>query len=163
MMDHRIYEALKGFVGSQSSTHIFPVQVTAVAGAECDGVDLEGVEQYDIRLRAAIDGQDNGVLVKPKVGSWILVGNIGKSDSELTVIATSEIESVSAKIDGLEFEVSAQGMELKRGAESLKGLLSELLDAISTITVTAAGSPSSTPLNAPLFTALKTRLNSLLR
>lgn len=62
-----------------------------------------------------------------------------------------------------EITVAAAGIEIKRGGESLKAILTDLLTACETETHTSAspGSPTTPPVNVAVYTAIKTRLSSL--
>lgn len=55
------------------------------------------------------------------------------------------------------------GITIKKGGESLKKLISDLIDEINKITVTTYAGPSGTPINATLLTAIKTRLGDLFK
>ena len=62
-------------------------------------------------------------------------------------------------------EITAGGtLEKSALGETLKSTLESLIDAINALTVTCAGpgNPSSTPINAATFTAIKTGLSSIL-
>lgn len=56
-------------------------------------------------------------------------------------------------------------VEIKNSSQSLATILSELVDAITEITVTSSspGNPTGTPINAPQFVAIKTKLEGLLK
>ena len=62
-----------------------------------------------------------------------------------------------------EITVAAAGIEIKRGGESLKAILTDLISACELETHTSAspGSPTSPPLNVATYTAIKTRLSLL--
>lgn len=57
-----------------------------------------------------------------------------------------------------------QKVLIENQAESLGGVISELIDAIAAIThnVTAVGAPTGPPINLDTFTALKARINNFL-
>jgi phage baseplate assembly protein V len=60
-----------------------------------------------------------------------------------------------------EFKINKTGgFSIKKGSESLDGLINDLITQISLITVTAAGSPSSTPINATAINLIKGRVTS---
>lgn len=54
--------------------------------------------------------------------------------------------------------------DFSNGGDSLKAILSDLIDAIDAITVTApsGGGPTSTPLNSATFTGIATRVTNFL-
>ena len=59
--------------------------------------------------------------------------------------------------------IAPGGVEIKSAAESLKQIMSDLIDAIlaETHPVTAVGSPTGTPLNFVQYQAIKARLDAL--
>jgi phage baseplate assembly protein V len=59
------------------------------------------------------------------------------------------------------FELSNSGPTLKKGSESLKQIMLDLIDQIlaETHPTTGAG-PSGTPINSPAYIAIKTRVNN---
>lgn len=125
-------------------------KVTSVNEQEmtCD-VDVEGLApRKRVRLRAVISGS-GGFVVIPQVGSYVLIGLIDNKPESCVVVATSDVSSYVIKTE----------------QESLKKIIADLIDAINQITVNCAtpNSPSGVPLNALAFTAIKQRLNLLLK
>lgn len=76
-------------------------------------------------------------------------------DNEIT-IKDGEIDIVSDKIN------HNKGSEPMVLGDTLKGIIEELIDAITAITVTTPAGPSSTPSNAPQFTSIKAKLKNFL-
>jgi phage baseplate assembly protein V len=68
----------------------------------------------------------------------------------------------SITMDTVTFEISRDGFAVKRGDETLKKLLSDLLDKIVAQTHTTPSGVSGPPINAADFTAIKNRLPNLL-
>ena len=177
-----VTQALDLFIKARFSMAIQPATVTAVNESEgtCDVKDVDGIELFDIRLRAAQDGSDNGLTVIPAIDSQVLIGNIGNSPNSWVVIATTTAQKVIAKVDGAmvtleggsvliekgasKLEVDASGTLIERNSVTLKATLDALIDQIKFITVTCAapGSPSTPPLNIAAFEVIKTQLDSIL-
>lgn len=65
----------------------------------------------------------------------------------------------------MEVSVKADGIRIKSGGDSLAQILSDLIDAMALETHVSAppGSPTSPPVNAAAYTAIKTRLNLFLK
>jgi len=61
-----------------------------------------------------------------------------------------------------ELKVKEAGFEVKRGGESLKAILVDLLTQILALTVTTSTGPSGTPINAAALQAIKDRIPNLL-
>lgn len=60
-----------------------------------------------------------------------------------------------------EVTIGPAGITMQRGSETLKSLLSDLIDAILAETHTTSSGPSGTPINAAQYTAIKNRLPNL--
>lgn len=60
-----------------------------------------------------------------------------------------------------ELIIGRDGFVIKRSTETLKKIISDLIDQIVELTVTTPNGPSGTPINATAFTAIKNRLPNL--
>lgn len=65
------------------------------------------------------------------------------------------------KLQNTEFIITRAGFTVKRSSETLKIILSDILDKILAQTHPTPAGPSGPPTNAADFTAIKTRLNDL--
>lgn len=164
--ENDIIEGLRRLTGYNRRTRIVPARVTHVMqnDATCDVLDENESALFDVRLRAEIDGESDGVVVFPTVGSWVLIGNLGGSETEWTVLACSQVDKVLVEVENTRVEVTSAGVKIQRGGDDLKSLLGDLLAAIKALTVTCAapGSPSSVPINIASFISLESRVNALL-
>lgn len=79
------------------------------------------------------------------------------SAAQVSINATT----VNTKVSGAEHIITATGHTVKTTAESLKQILSDILDGINAITHPETGTVTGTPNNAATFAAIKTRLNNL--
>ena len=155
--------ALDRFVKNRVNMVVIPATVSTVdfTAQTIDVVDVDDVTIHDVRLKAAVDSQERGVVVFPAEGSQVLIAAIGNDESEYTVIHFGQIHSVKVWINTLTVEANANGMKITRGDENFKTLLSDLLDGIIALTVTTPSGNSGPPINLSTFTAIKTRLNNL--
>lgn len=178
-----VIKALNRFVKDRNYMAIQPATVTAVNETDgtCDVRDIDGIELFDIRLRAAQDGDNNGLTVIPALDSQVLIGNVGNSPNSWVVISTTISQKVIAKVDeviltiegGLliiekgtsKFEIGSDGTLIERNSQSLKAALDALIDQVKLITVTCAapGSPSTPPLNFAAFDLIKTQIGQILK
>ncbi len=78
-----------------------PVQVLAgkvlSVNEQAMTVDLSvpgRADRLDVRLRSVIDGQETGILIYPKIGSYVLVGLIDNRPESSFVVAYSEVEKI---------------------------------------------------------------------
>lgn len=79
-----------------------------------------------------------------------------------TVIYDRAAHKLAVKISTTEFEVATNGFIVKRGGESLRKILVDLIDQILLETHPTSTGPSGPPINASAYSAIKTRLNDLL-
>lgn len=133
---------------------LFPVLVTDVLGATCSG-RIDEMEVTDIRLRAVVDGEDEQLLITPKVGSYILVADLsGGTFRQLSAISYSEIESVHIKIGATTLDMDAAGIVLNGGSlgglvaiSELTSKLNALVDTFNAHTHPVAGNAASATVN----------------
>ncbi|MDJ1494152.1 hypothetical protein QNI19_14505 [Cytophagaceae bacterium DM2B3-1] len=111
----------------------------------CDAkfVDTE-VEIFNIRLRATDDETDEGLVIFPKVGSFILIAQIANGGGWLLLMG-SEYES----------------MTLKKGGKELGSVLVDLLGAIKVLTVTTPMGESKPPTNINSFMQVEQDLKTV--
>ncbi|MCK8520230.1 hypothetical protein M0D21_01555 [Aquimarina sp. D1M17] len=62
------------------------------------GANGAKVELHNVRLRANVNGAEEGVIVIPRVGSWVLVSIIDNNDAKTYVSKFSEIDRVILRI-----------------------------------------------------------------
>lgn len=178
-----LVSAFDRFVRRRSTVTVFPAKVKAVNESllTCDVEDTDDIELFQVRLRATVDGNEDGFVAIPAVSSWVLVGNIGNSQGEYAVLATSETTRIGFKVGQSSWlidsgEITAQrgqtavkvesdGISIERNTVSLKVLLDALIDQVKLITVTCAapGSPSTPPLNIAAFDTIKTQIGQILK
>jgi len=169
-----IQEIAKG-VGYQSL--VATVDSVNESGKTCVVSPVNGDAQiFDVRLQSS-EGANLGVLVLPKVDSFVLVTMLDKDTAFVSLYG--EVESLNLKIEGLEFTVDSEGLKLTKGSLSLKneiaGLVKEVNSLVSTLksfkVLTGVG-PSTgvepTSLAALLqhetkLDAIENNLNSLLK
>lgn len=160
------------FVRGMLKTPVIPAKVTAVdlAAETCDVIDQADNEYFDVRLKASGDKPSEGILIEPESGSWVLIANIGMSESAYFVIGQTVIKSVTWTIGQTKQRLDETGHTIEAGGENMIGLVSDLIDlngslidTIKQITVLCAnpGSPSGAPINFAAFDAVKTQFNQL--
>ncbi len=186
-MSREIEDIARGLrvLAGREKTQVLPCQVKDVDtdNMTCT-VEFEGLE-YEARLTAVIDNNGNRSAIQPKQNSWVLCIPVAGNEADLVVIAYSEIDSISivhdnVKIttgsDGVKIENSQSTLEIKdseisivsgkveiKGLESLKTILDDLITQITMLTVPTGVGPSGVPINSAAFTAIKTRLNNVLK
>ena len=179
-----IAKGLRALAG-QEKTLVLPCQVKQVDpdSMTCI-VEFEGLE-YEARLTAVIDSNGSRSAIIPKQDSWVLCIPVAGNEADLVVIAYSEIESISIVHEGVKITTGSDGVKVEngqssltvkdseinivsgkveiKGLESLKTILDDLITQITMLTVPTGIGPSGVPINSAAFTAIKTRLNNVLK
>ena len=91
--------------------------------------DTEGI-QYECRLRAASVG-NKSIDILPTVGSAIVVAKIASDD--YIMLACDEIDDIRITAAGFELQLNQTGIAISNGGDSLKQILSDLIDQIQSI------------------------------
>lgn len=71
---------------------VFPAKVKKVSDEVIDVISFDGTEYLDVHLKATVNG-NGGMIIKPTVGSMVLVERIDNSN-RLFVAMFSEIEEI---------------------------------------------------------------------
>jgi hypothetical protein len=174
-LEAQVIEKLKALNEVPVQVFIATVKSVDADACTCDA-DAMGITWNDIRIRSQAQA-GKVITVLPKVDSSILVARIGNSN-ELYVAAFSEVDQVLWQIGDASFKFTEAGAEMvkkdkttflqgdlftiKTQNESLKKILSDLIDAIGALTVTTGVGPSGIPINKAQFDAIKNRLANLL-
>lgn len=120
----------------------------------CD-ISVEGsADLLDVRLRAVIDGQETGILIVPKKGSYVLVSLIDNKPESAFISAYSEIEKIHLMVD--EIWLGGDGYSIVK-AEELKTELNKMTARIDLLyNAINAGTPGGAPdAGAALATSMK--------
>jgi hypothetical protein len=156
-----ILEALRDHAKKVGPQATMLAKVKSVDAAKFTCVlDDDGLEYLDVRLRPVLDGKQ-AITAFPKVSTWALAVRI-EDGEDWMVVAFGEVDKVRMVQGSLVFEMEDYFL-LKKGNETLKKIMGDLLDAIGQITVPTNVGPSGMPLNAAEFTAIKTRINNFLK
>ena len=134
------------------------------AARTCDVERDDLPELFDVRLTATLEPGDDVATIFPTPGSRGLVALVEGQPTDAFMLSATDIEEVAvrigesemainkdvirAKIGTSEFEMGKDGLILKHD-ESIKDVLTKIVDAMMAITVTTAQGPSGTPINAP--------------
>lgn len=120
--------------------------------------------QYTVRLASVINDNTERFYLFPKVGSSVLIASIGEDENRYYVVAYSEIESVSLRIEDTQLTIDKAGVHLQRGEVDFKILLNELLNELKTAIIqTPAGVGKFAPNNVTKFDEINNKINQLLQ
>lgn len=129
-------------------------EVIAVDGETCR-VKISEMELSGVRLKAAVTGSDDYIMLVPKIGSVvILLSRTGDLD-DLMVIQTDQVERIEYKQNGLEVIIDSSDAKIsvKNNAVSLFDLMGDLTDLLKQFQVATPAGASGTPL-PPTIAAL---------
>ncbi|MDJ0363567.1 hypothetical protein QMK33_00265 [Hymenobacter sp. H14-R3] len=144
-MSETIQRLLKQLVAGPAQVVTGTVTAVDKAAMTCDVArDDEGADHVQVRLRAVVDGGQDGLVIFPKVGSNVTL--LLLDEDTALVIQYSAVEVYSIRTE----------------TESLKSILSDFLDAIGQMVFTTNQGPTIKLVNAPAFAKIKQRLNGLL-
>lgn len=154
-----LVNAIKNITATDAA--VFPAIVKTVDKVKnvCE-VEYSEMGIGDVRLLAIIK-DSKGFKIYPAENSVVLVQRLGNK-GEFFISMYSEIESVLIEVDESKMEMK-DGFLFQKQNETLKKILDDLLDGIGAIIVPTNVGPSGTPLNAATFTAIKIRVNNLLK
>ncbi len=118
----------------------------------CKATPLDENEAPISEIKLRLD-KGKGGLIKPKDGSLVLVGMLDEHTG--VILLYSEVDEVAILAEKL--------LTIKTAEESLKKIVSDLIDAIGVMTVPTPAGVSSPPVNKSQFDAIKTRLDKLFK
>ncbi len=110
-----------------------PAKVVAVQAETCT-VEYEGIEVYDVLLRASENGKESKCLIKPTIGSYVMIGRILHS-KRFYVAMFSEIEEVEI--------IANKSIAIKNKLFSLQDLITELIGVLKAAVITTPQGPGS--------------------
>lgn len=153
-----IKKELAVFAGRFAPATIIPATVLSYnATDETVSVKLSnGAVIDDVRLRSVIKA-GNKKIDLPKIGSTVLIGSIENSN-EYVVIAVEEIEKEQWVIGPVKFEVDSSGFLVQKGTDTLKEILTLIIEAVNVIVVLQGHNPDYIKLQQAF-----TKINNLLR
>jgi len=148
-------------------------EVVSVESETCTVKVAGRVTVGDVRLNASADGNEGNILVKPVVGSMVLMSDLSGGDlRELVVTAWSEIDTVTVKFKGdvsfkskdeLELAMKGDKFSVTKKGTALKAELDNLLDALATAVIaTPAGTGAFAADTIAKINNVKTKINEIL-
>lgn len=150
---NQVRVGLQEFAAKFAPKQVLEGSVTSVDSANylCD-VEIEtDVTYFDCRLRAVVS--DNHSLdILPEVGSKVVMAKI--SDDDYFVLACDKITEYRVTVGSVVYKINADGHEISKGEETLKNIMNDLVDQVIKI---------GAYKDVPGLTAIKTRINSLLK
>ena len=119
--------------------------------------------EYNVRLASVINTNKEKFFLYPKLNSKVLVSAIDEDINQLYVAKYSEIEQLRLQIGNTDFCIDKEGFNFKKGNESLKSLMVELIGAIKNLKFTTNVGPTINMINILEFEAVETKFKQLLK
>lgn len=141
-----IKKKLKEIVAANSNLPISGI-VESVSGDSCSVKIKSGLVLTDVKLKATI-GNEDYLILTPKVGSAVLLLSLSGDLDNLTVIKVDQLEKMEYSQGGLiVLADSTDGkVSIKNNQASLVDIMTDLATLIKQLKVSTAMGPSGTPL-----------------
>lgn len=95
-----IKEAIKSIVGVPGMMFVMG-KVESVGDETCSVKIADRIVINDVRLNASADGNADNILIKPKVGSMVMMADLSGGElRSLVVISFSALDSMTVKFEG---------------------------------------------------------------
>lgn len=95
-----IKEAIKSIVGVPGMMFVMGM-VESVGEETCSVKIADRIVINDVRLNASADGNADNILIKPTVGSMVLMADLSGGElRSLVIVSFSELESMTVKFEG---------------------------------------------------------------
>ena len=121
---------------------------------------ITDLDTFDVGLKSVQESDTEGVVIVPKIGSMVIIGAL--ADGRFTILRYSKVEKIKGKIGTVVFDISADGVQIERGTESLKTVLSDFMQE-AFVSSSAIQAVLGIPTNTGQYTLLKNRLNQILK
>ncbi len=89
-----IRNSIRNMVGGTNGQSLFTAKVLSTDGETCC-VDADGLVLSDVQLRAVVNGEESGILITPKTGSYVTVADLSGDLTRIVVVGFSEVEKIS--------------------------------------------------------------------
>ena len=83
-----IRESIRNMSSGNGSAGIFTAKVLSTDGESC-------CVEIDVQLRAVVNGEESGILITPKTGSYVTVADLSGNLTRIVVVGFSEVEKIS--------------------------------------------------------------------
>jgi methylase of polypeptide subunit release factors len=175
MHDEQIANYIKEI--AQSNLHTYS-RVAIVTDVDKDALTCtvktadEKSVYTNVRLKEVGEKAEEGFWLIPKINSRVIINLVGYNQPYISMF--SDIEEIKWAIeelntftfsanDGMQVLLDSGKFTLKNSDESLKVVLSDLIQAITNLQVPTGVGPSGFPLNSNEFISIKDRLSKLFK
>lgn len=161
----KINELIKQIAGSGKNLPIAGV-VTKIDGDTCTVKIAEDFEIEDVKLKATI-GDDQFIIMKPSLGSNVLMLSLSGTLENLTIIKFDKVDQVHLIQNQLEIlaDASDNKVMLKNDKASMFDLMQDLVDLLKQFQVFTNSGASGYPIPKSIekITAFEAKFKELLK
>lgn len=126
-------------------------EVQELAGT-CTVQDDDGPPWYGIRLTPAIT-QGKNFRIVPTVGCKCLMARIEGGEGDWWLMWAEQIEKWQLETDGVEMELDGNGLLLKKGTDTLKQIITLMIEAMQVVVVLQGNNPDYVKLTQAMAKA----------
>lgn len=126
-------------VGGTKGQSLFTAKVLSTDGETCC-VDADGLVLSDVQLRAVVNGEESGILITPKTGSYVTVADLSGDWTRMVVVGFSEVEKIEVNADDKIIFNGGQNKGLVK-VEKMVDWMQKVYNDLQTLTVLLSSSP----------------------
>lgn len=134
-----IRNSIRNMVGGTKGQSLFTAKVLSTDGETCC-VDADGLVLSDVQLRAVVNGEESGILITPKTGSYVTVADLSGDWTRMVVVGFSEVEKIEVNADDKIIFNGGQNKGLVK-VEKMVDWMQKVYNDLQTLTVLLSSSP----------------------
>lgn len=132
-----IRKSIKGMTSGNG--RLFTAKVLSADGETCC-VEIDGLVLSDVQLRAVVNGEESGILITPKTGSYVTVADLSGDLTRIVVVGFSEVEKIEVNADDKIIFNGGQNKGLVK-VEKMVNWMQKVYNDLQTLTVLLSSSP----------------------
>lgn len=132
-----IRKSIKGMTSGNG--RLFTAKVLSADGETCC-VEIDGLVVSDVQLRAVVNGEESGILITPKTGSYVTVADLSGDLTRIVVVGFSEVEKIEVNADDKIIFNGGQNKGLVK-VEKMVNWMQKVYNDLQTLTVLLSSSP----------------------
>lgn len=119
-------EIIKELIEKQIPVFIDVAKVTAIDNDVCDVTSLTTDKDFfKCRLNAIETNTENKLVLKPEVGSTVVIG-VFKGTEKAVILKFSKVAELNYAQDTTKFKIDANGFEIEREGLNLQSILKQI-------------------------------------
>jgi len=136
-----IRKSIKGMTSGNG--RLFTAKVLSADDETCC-VEIDGLVVSDVQLRAVVNGEESGILITPKTGSYVTVADLSGDLTRIVVVGFSEVEKISIDAEA-DIVINGGGYGGLIRIEDLVGAINRLVEVFNSHTHTVVEAVAKSP------------------